>query len=506
MQPLSTLDYPTSEIVIGLVYAVGTDDRPVQDAIEDHVKQFGYRLNVIRLSQFLWRFDTGVKPVTEPEAERINSHMDAGNAACRIAKRDDFLALAAVSEISKGRTCSACDRPLSDSVHEPGAGETHDPTPKPEDRTVHLLLSLKRPEEVMALRRIYGPGFYLMGVFATEEERMHHLRDRKSIPEAEARKLMKRDEEEDEPFGQRTRKTFALADVFVRLKSDKFEEQVAHFLDLMFGKLFETPTPDENAMFLAYAASARSSSPSRQVGAVVVTDGDVVGVGCNDVPCFDGGLYWPGERDQRDHKKGAVDSNDKRINEIIEDVVKRFAPAVAEDKRVEEGRARLSGSPLLDLTEYGRSVHAEMEALLACSRTGATPRGGTLYTTTFPCHNCTKHIVAAGIKRVVYVEPYPKSLAGELHSDAVAFETEEADKVTYQSFVGVGPRRYFDLFSMKLSSGYPMERKSKDGTIKEWERKYARPRVPMLPTSYLEREKLAVDEIEKTVKELEAGG
>ncbi|MDN3612645.1 hypothetical protein QWZ16_23945 [Vibrio ostreicida] len=26
----------------------------------------------------------------------------------------------------------------------------------------------------------------------------------------------------------------------------------------------------------------------------------------------------------------------------------------------------------------------------------------------FPCHNCAKHIVASGIKRVVYVEPYPK--------------------------------------------------------------------------------------------------
>ena len=147
-----------------------------------------------------------------------------------------------------------------------------------------------------------------------------------------------------------------------------------------------------------------------------------------------------------------------------------------------------------------------MEALFACARAGISPRGGTLYTTTFPCHNCTKHIVASGIKRVVYVEPYPKSLAGELHSDSIAFESEGVGKVTYQAFVGVGPRRYFDLFSMKLSSGYPMVRKNEDGSIKDWERRFARPRVPMLPTSYLEREKLAVDEIEKTVQQLEAGG
>src|SRR3989338_6191688 len=101
-------------------------------------------------------------------------------------------------------------------------GGAHDATPKPEDKTVHLLLSLKRPDEVMALRRIYGPGFYLVGVFATEEERLAYLGDRKKIPNVEAKKLMKRDEEETEAFGQRTRKTFALADVFVRLQSDKF--------------------------------------------------------------------------------------------------------------------------------------------------------------------------------------------------------------------------------------------------------------------------------------------
>ena len=48
--------------------------------------------------------------------------------------------------------------------------------------------------------------------------------------------------------------------------------------------------------------------------------------------------------------------------------------------------------------------------------------GTTLYTTTFPCHNCTRHIVAAGISRVVYVKPYPKSLAFQLHYDSISLE------------------------------------------------------------------------------------
>ena len=121
---------------------------------------------------------------------------------------------------------------------------------------------------------------------------------------------------------------------------------------------------------------------------------------------------------------------------------------------------------------------------------------GTLYCTTFPCHNCAKHIVAAGIKRVVYVEPYPKSKAKELHSDSIEIDndTHESDKVDFVPFVGVGSRRFIDLFSMGLSSGYPMKRK-KSGSIEkvEWKREKAKVRVPMLRTSYLERETVAAN-------------
>lgn len=43
--------------------------------------------------------------------------------------------------------------------------------------------------------------------------------------------------------------------------------------------------------------------------------------------------------------------------------------------------------------------------------------GCEMFTTTFPCHICAKHIIAAGIKAVYYIEPYEKSLAIELHDD-----------------------------------------------------------------------------------------
>jgi deoxycytidylate deaminase len=44
-----------------------------------------------------------------------------------------------------------------------------------------------------------------------------------------------------------------------------------------------------------------------------------------------------------------------------------------------------------------------MSALLDADRRGVAVQGATLHTTTFPCHNCARHIVGAGIDRVVFI-------------------------------------------------------------------------------------------------------
>jgi deoxycytidylate deaminase len=94
---------------------------------------------------------------------------------------------------------------------------------------------------------------------------------------------------------------------------------------------------------------------------------------------------------------------------------------------VAEGRRKLRGSPLMDITEYGRAVHAEMEAILACARTGGNPSGATLYCTTSPpCHNCAKHIVDVGITRVV-CNSGSKPRAGLLLARAEAWRTMGLD-------------------------------------------------------------------------------
>lgn len=165
----------------------------------------------------------------------------------------------------------------------------------------------------------------------------------------------------------------------------------------------------------------------------------------------------------------------------------------------------LSRSPIRDITEYGRAVHAEMEALLFCARNTVDTRRATLYTTTFPCHNCAKHIIAAGIRRVVYVEPYPKSKAFEFHNDAISpNENPNSEIVAFVPFVGIGPRKFFDLFSMRLSAGFEIERKNKDGAILDWKFEQSNVRMQMLPCSYLEKETRATQKFAEYKEGLES--
>jgi hypothetical protein len=85
-----------------------------------------------------------------------------------------------------------------------------------------------------------------------------------------------------------------------------------------------------------------------------------------------------------------------------------------------------------------------------------------------------------------------------LHSDAVTTGTEEREKIPFLAFIGIGPRRYLDLFSLSLGTGYKIERKM-DGKKIQWKRSTAVPRLQMQPISYLDREELALNSLNKLV-------
>lgn len=53
-----------------------------------------------------------------------------------------------------------------------------------------------------------------------------------------------------------------------------------------------------------------------------------------------------------------------------------------------------------------RTIHAEMNALLQCSKFGVPTEGAEIYVTHFPCVHCTKALIQAGIKKVYYAQDY----------------------------------------------------------------------------------------------------
>lgn len=138
----------------------------------------------------------------------------------------------------------------------------------------------------------------------------------------------------------------------------------------------------------------------------------------------------------------------------------------------EEG-PKLKDTRVMDILEFGRQIHAEMSALVDAARLGRSVLGGTLYCTTFPCHMCTKLILGSGIKRVVYIEPYPKSYAEDMYSHSISLEhntNSDEPTVLFQPFTGVAPFRYRDLFEKG-------RRKDKLGVAKEWKDGEPRPNM-----------------------------
>ena len=97
---------------------------------------------------------------------------------------------------------------------------------------------------------------------------------------------------------------------------------------------------------------------------------------------------------------------------------------------------------------------------------------------------CARHLISAGIKRVVYIEPYPKSMTKDLYRRAVRVDEDlaDADALVFDAFVGVAPGRYADLFEMP-------KRKDKRGAAVSWDRNNSNPRIDRYSTAYIDIEK-----------------
>ena len=75
------------------------------------------------------------------------------------------------------------------------------------------------------------------------------------------------------------------------------------------------------------------------------------------------------------------------------------------------------------------AIHAEQNAIIQAAKLGISIAGATLYCTHYPCTICAKMIVNAGIKRVIYIHPYPddfsRTLLAEAGIETIQYNIEE---------------------------------------------------------------------------------
>ncbi len=252
-------------------------------------------------------------------------------------------------------------------------------------------------------------------------------------------------------------------------------------------------------MFAAKSAALRTLDLSRQVGAAIFSkNGEVISVGSNEVPKADGGTYWSDETfDDREFLRG-FDSNDQRKSELLAELLEIVTNSPEEAEEL-KGQSSVKNAQFLDALEYGRVVHAEMGAICDAARTGVPVRASTLYSTTFPCHMCAKHIVSAGVAEVVFLEPYPKSLTVDLHSDSVEVERNDRGQfadypsVKFIHFFGVTPRRYRELFERG-------KRKDQNGIFQEFPRDMKKPIVSIIFPFYSSFEEYIMESVKESTK------
>ena len=204
---------------------------------------------------------------------------------------------------------------------------------------------------------------------------------------------------------------------------------------------------------MSKTVSLRSVDLSRQVGAAIFSaEGDVIAIGCNENPKPFGGTYWDEDNNKnRDIDRGGEANRIEKgriIYDFLEVLHKQqlFGEGIDPDSIWQAYRKEIEKSMIGEITEYGRMVHAEMNALSDAARLGRSVFGATMFVTTFPCHNCAKHIISSGISRIVYIEPYPKSRADLLYEYAIGEEKEREGRVLLEPFSGIAPNRFFYIF------------------------------------------------------------
>lgn len=333
------------------------------------------------------------------------------------------------------------------------------------DTAVHTAIvfdGLRNIGEIETLRDRFGRRFYLIAIDCPTSQRWDRISH--SQYESLGKAISdfndddQRDRDEEYVYGQQVQPCVDQADVFITNDNDvtlsTLRKNVVGYVEVVTGEAPRFPAAHEILMNLGYSAAHGSKCLKRQVGAILVAAepmvmGEIVGQGFNDNPvgtpsCVDEPSYGA---DPAAGKLGSCFRDMVRHRSFVQ-LVERGAHCpkcgdviVGPMSAVPPWKCPACGANLEDFFWPERAmslctaVHAEVAALLTA---GTRAKGSTLYTTTFPCFQCAEKIAHAGVKYVVYTEPYPDvRAAGRL--DIAGIEVVR--------FQGVRSGRFDEIFS-----------------------------------------------------------
>jgi deoxycytidylate deaminase len=513
-QPINVIkERSTDEIVIALCGAVGSGTSTIGRTICDIFKGYGYTTSTKKVTDFI----VDEKPIAKglSSFKRIKQLQDLGS-ELRIEHGADVLSQRIIWDIVHDRHqyWAKKQRKTVEEID-------YQKTAKKSRRHVTIIDSIKNPGESELLRLVYGDMFFMFGVLCNDQLREERL-TAMPMNRSEAHILMERDKMEAKKHGQQVLKTLKDADFFIRNNSTQnstTNQPLDRFIQLLIGQNNITPTRDEFGMYIAESAARLSGCMSRQVGAAILSaEGDIISTGRNDVPTANGGLYMEGDNgidDGRCFKQHGLEcENDKRkkiiynkvevlLSQQFENIDDQDTQKIIKNNILCVINELKTNSEIKDLLEYSKAVHAEMDAITTAARMGnQSLRNATIYSTTFPCHHCARHIIASGIKTVYYIEPYEKSLAKELHKDSIDLDSQSATadktKVIFLHFEGVAPKQYFALFTCN-------DRK-KGGKLNRIDLNSHKPAISTYFDSFIDREAKVVEIIETNTNTTQTGG
>lgn len=235
-------------------------------------------------------------------------------------------------------------------------------------------------------------------------------------------------------------------------------EQWIRYAALILHPGLVTPTTAERCMAVAYTAKLNSGCLSRQVGAAITNkDGSVRSIGWNEVPhgqvsCS---LRTIDGIEQTDECARCSFSEFEMMGNIKYKDGKTFIEKLKDDfgPDLSAVPAQLHGLPfsycfksLHNLYEgeknqvFTRSLHAEENAIIQMSKYGGEAlKDGIIYVTASPCELCSKKLYQIGVRKIVYIDPYP----GIARQHIISSGFKQPDLKVFEG--AIGPT-YFKLY------------------------------------------------------------